>query len=157
VAAVIVIDVGCATHPRYPEDESTLRLLERFDPDVYIGIDPHPDVLEGVVSLGGVLCRFIRAAAWTRAGTIGYELGWNPLAAIASDRIEGPAVPCIDLADLVLKQSEPVILKLDCEGAEHDLIPHLEQTGAMDRVSLLLVEFHGDRERPAISVPWEEW
>lgn len=161
---MIVVDVGCMTYPQYPEDESTMRLIERFRPRAYIGFDPHPLLEERTQMIGGTLCDFRRLAAWVHNGSIGYELGWNPLAARVTDEIMGLSVarvPCFDLGSwlelLRTEGNEEIVLKLDCEGSEYDLIPYLELCGAMKRVSLLLVEFHGNRQHPAISVPWEEW
>lgn len=161
---MIVVDIGCMTHPAHPEDESQNRLIERFRPEVYYGFDPHPDTPEHLVSVdpSGTRIEIRRAAAWTFDGLVGLSLPprvLNPLRTCV-DRDAIDAVECFDLARWLLEEIDcvgSVVLKMDCEGAEYELIPHLTATGAFNQVSLLLVEFHGDQARPSIPVPWEPW
>jgi FkbM family methyltransferase len=42
------------------------------------------------------------------------------------------------------------LLKLDVEGAEHEVIKELLDAGALDRIGALIVEFHHDPHRPAL-------
>jgi FkbM family methyltransferase len=162
---VIVVDIGCMTYSQYPEEESTFKLLRIFHPDYYYGFDPNPDLIEGeqLIQLDDAplcKCTFTRKAAWKHDGLLEYTLGWNPLRASTSFTTIDPEhpVPCFSLAQWLHELNEKVVLKLDCEGAEYTLIEHLERTNTMQEfVDYLLVEFHGDRERPHISVPWEEW
>jgi hypothetical protein len=41
-----------------------------------------------------------------------------------------------------VKREDYCAVKIDIEGGEWDLLPHLEQTGAMDLIDELFVEFH---------------
>jgi len=56
-------------------------------------------------------------------------------------------VPTFDLAELIFnkaKQYNKIIMKVDVEGAEYDILPHLIQTDAIKHVSQLYVEFHAN-------------
>ncbi len=162
----VVVDIGCMTYPGYPEDESMLKLIDRFRPEVYYGFDPHPAQNEYDGSAGSYTPQAVtivrRQAAWTYDGTLGLIVPpavINPLRTHTTEMAppKETRCKCFDLSRWLWGLHQDVVLKLDCEGAEYELIEHLEQTGAMGFVTLLLVEFHGDRERPSISVPWEEW
>lgn len=56
------------------------------------------------------------------------------------------SVECIDLAKYILSlESNDVILKMDIEGAEYTVLPHLIDTGALNKVSSLYIEWHHTR------------
>jgi FkbM family methyltransferase len=159
-----VVDLGCMTYDAHREDESTMTLIDRFRPDVYWGFDPHPAQQEydGYAGSRSPQARTIvrRAAAWTHEGTIGLTVPpavLNPLR--TSTVLDSPTelVRCFDLAAFLDEMPEPVILKMDVEGAEHTLLRHLVATGAIEKVRLLLVEFHGPYTGPPVTVPCEVW
>lgn len=163
---MIVVDIGCSNREG---EESVRPLIERFKPDLFFGFDPDPNGQEWTVfSESGCKIVFSRKAAWVRDGEIGFrESGAGGIRSFVGEGSGMKTVPCFDLAAFVAEQPEPVVLKLDCEGAEYALIPHLIETGSISNVRLLLVEFH-DRNRggnlgsipdsmPAIPVPWEVW
>lgn len=134
---MIVIDVGCAKHGG---DESIPYLIEEFRPDVLYGFDP-VGVADGDDLIEDTRVVLRRAAAWTHEGIVtfvadgirGHVEPWGT----------GELVACFDLAHFILDlPDEPVVLKLDCEGAEYELLPHLVATGADLRLQLAWVEFH---------------
>lgn len=43
---------------------------------------------------------------------------------------------------LALAKGRPLLLKLDCEGAEYDIIDRLAELGLLDRMEALIVEYH---------------
>ena len=111
---------------------------------------------------------FWRKAAWVYNGFIGYqEAGIDGIRSYVGEAVGPTAVPCFDLAEFLRFSPENVILKMDCEGAEYTLIPYLVGTGAIERVELLLVEWHKpeggvlelkDGLAPIhVPVPWEIW
>ena len=52
-------------------------------------------------------------------------------------------VPAVDLARFVLALDRPVrVLKMDIEGAEVELVPHLISSGAAKRIKTMVVETH---------------
>ena len=68
--------------------------------------------------------------------------------AITNDQCPVMAVTCVDLSRFILanfRDTDYVVLKLDVEGAEYSILPHLISTGAIDRLSELFVEFHWER------------
>lgn len=158
----VVVDVGCATYPAYPEDESVRRLIARFDPSILFGYDPAPELqpMRGLVDGHQVVLE--RKAVWTRTGFVGFERDWNPLAAVAGDHVAplAPAVECVDLVRVVQDVralGQPVILKLDCEGGEFVLVPYLHAAGVDALVDLLLVEWHGPPPNLPLRCQQEAW
>ena len=157
---MIVVDIGCMTHPAHPEDESQNRLIERFHPEVYYGFDAHPDTPEHLVSVGpsGTRVEIRRAAAWTFDGLVGLSLPprvLNPLRTCV-DRDALDAVECFDLAAF-LHGKGPLVLKVDAEKSEHVLLPHVfADPVAVSQIELLLIEWHGSPSCE-IPVPWEPW
>ena len=139
----VVLDIGCHTHAGHPGDESVHELVRRYKPDRLYGFDPHPDVPEGWHQIDGSEVLLTRSAAWTYDGTIAYDPRPDrPLAACVG---EGPeTVRCFDLAHVV---GPGDIVKIDAEGAEYPLLAHLIKTGADERISLLLVEWHPPFDR----------
>ena len=60
-------------------------------------------------------------------------------------------VPAVDLARFVLDLDRPVrLLKMDIEGAEVELVPHLISRGAAQRVNTMAVETH-EAKTPALA------
>lgn len=102
---------------------------------------------------------FVHAAAATRDGTIeialdGKDDGYHPndgsttMVGIARDKSRLATAPCVDLAKFLLDRSTPdtrIVLKMDVEGAEYDLLPHLLTSPVMQRLDLVLCEFHWRR------------
>jgi FkbM family methyltransferase len=133
---MIVIDIGAADNGH---ESSTARLAERFNPQLIVGLDPHHSLVERVYLHGKTPVTAIRAAAWTRDGEIGYyeESG-------SSRCSEDPALPqvtCMDLAQ-VIRDFEATVLKIDAEGAEYTLLPHLIEQGIDRTLALCWVEWH---------------
>ena len=149
-----------------PVFDHTLGLPPRCDVCA-IAVEANPVVhqhtlnpIEHMLVSAGVPALFIRAAASTSFGTSTFVGGG------ISGRVTGAqesfpgmrnwTVPAVDLAAIVLhaadnvkrthRRSGPsqgsVLLKLDCEGAEYSLLPHLEHSGALCAVDQLLVEWH---------------
>lgn len=56
-------------------------------------------------------------------------------------------VECFDIRDFIksnFSKEDLVILKMDIEGAEYDVLPHLLEDG-IDYISALFIEWHGHR------------
>jgi len=146
---VIVVDVGCASYG-FPWS-SLRRLRRRFSPDEMFGIDP--------MAKPSRIATVIPKAAWLFDGEIGYIR--NGTSSMISSDLHDP-VECLDLARFIGDLRPPVVLKLDCEGAEYDLLSHLIAEGVDDRLLLALVEWHGSDERRTaieyrLACPIEEW
>lgn len=153
---MIVIDVGCATYPQYPDDESTLSLIRRFNPSVYYGFDPM--ATKTAIFEGKSRVLIDTKAAWLYDGHIGYERGINPLRNRTAEEAGPEAVPCFDLAAFITDLSDSrIVLKLDCEGAEYELLPHLCAHGVDQLLELLLVEWHREPLDLPLRCPVEIW
>eukprot|EP01062_Namystynia_karyoxenos_P010907 TRINITY_DN13898_c0_g1_i1.p1 TRINITY_DN13898_c0_g1~~TRINITY_DN13898_c0_g1_i1.p1 ORF type:complete len:398 (+),score=100.46 TRINITY_DN13898_c0_g1_i1:89-1282(+) len=99
---------------------------------------------------------------WKGAGTSDGEMilaGWGHgarfVAGAAAEQVESEQrkqkrgkvkrLSVVDLAAWLLRNTAPsdyVVLKLDVEGMEHRIIPHLVQAGAWPRVAELFIECH---------------
>ncbi len=134
---MIVIDVGCAT---WGEDASVPHLIEEFKPDTLYGFDPGLHWEKQIEMIDGCQVVLTRDAAWTYNGTVGFVV------ANLGGHVDEHAqrVPCFDLAEFILKrpQGEDVVLKMDAEGAEYVLVPHLVERGADLRLRLARIEWH---------------
>lgn len=156
---MIVVDVGCAEYPNHPEDKSIGRLIKRFHPTHLYGFDPHPSVVATRIVEDGCVVHIDRKAAWASEGYIGYTTKPKVINELRSftDADGKDKVPCFDLANFLYELPRgDVVLKLDVEGAEYVLIPHLHATRADELISLLLIEWHGPIIQ-GLRCPVEEW
>lgn len=81
------------------------------------------------------------------------------------------SVECIDIDEWIKSQFDPqdfIILKLDVEGAEYQILPHMIQNGSIKYINKILIEWHNIRcnrpktEDEAIKkhlrgIPIEKW
>lgn len=146
MSAEVVIDVGCT---EWGADTSVDKLVDRFQPRVLFGFDPQGG--EGSrrqgYTIDGCRVEIHHVAAWTSAGTIpmwGGKLRATTVEHFASG--DPRMVDAIDLGRFILDLAEPVIVKLDVEGAEYRLLGHLIACDAIRHVERLLVEWHRDTE-----------
>jgi len=163
---VIVVDLGCATQGG---DESIGPLIDRYDPDLFLGFDPWPDLVETAEFDDGTMVVLKRIAAWTYTGRVPYTR--DGLRSRTIDVPDRTMVRCFDLA--VFLQALPadeLIVKFDVEGAEVPLLEHLYARGVDSRISTALVEWHDtkpywpddftdrrNRLLKALRCPVEEW
>jgi len=147
---MIVVDVGAQHHP--PE-ESTLFLIERFQPRLLFAFDAINGFEEGVeLHRSGTVVVSRRAAAWTHADGMPYHQ--EGMVSGVTQGVSAPLTPTFDLAALINVLPPPLVLKLDCEGAEYVLMPHLRDTGV--NIALLLIEWHAPHHAHGFWVPPEQ-
>lgn len=162
----IVVDLGCCSYERVGRLEDSIHtLIKRFKPAVLFGFDPHPGLMDGVGRVYGTTVVTSRRAAWTDNGLIHLELQGNCTHVVDNSG----TTQAFDIADWVRALPEAkMVLKMDVEGAEYVLLPHLIEEGLMDRFSRLLIEWHtgewahgyeSDRDiiLAEIECPVEEW
>lgn len=133
----VVLDIGCA---KYGGDESIPYLIEEFEPDYLFGFDPALEQSIGAYLLGATTVVTQRAAAWLFDGGVGFVV-----AGLGGHVDEsGEDFPCFDLARTILSFPDDweIVLKMDAEGAEYALIPHLYSTDADLRLKLACIEWH---------------
>ncbi len=147
---MIVVDLGCQPH----EASSLPYLADTYKPSLIYGFDPWPDLDTSVTEVNGVPVSLHKMAAWTYDGEIGFNQNGDA-SEVLPQPILWPMVPCFDLAAWLDRLGAQVLLKMDVEGAEYTLLPHLENTGAIRFVDALLVEWH-DHEIPT-AVPTYLW
>lgn len=132
----IVIDIGCARHG---PDYSIERLIAEFSPDLLVGLDPHPSVPDDVYLVGTTMVVTMNVAGWTEDGEVGYVA--DGLNSWITDLVEKPRVPSVDVARLC-SGLDGAILKIDAEGSEYDILPHLIEQGVDRELRLVWVEWH---------------
>ena len=156
-----VVDVGCAEHVDELGllHESIRPLVARFRPRLLLGLDPLADL--ATYRHEGCEVRTYPVAAWNRGGTVAYR---DPgIEGFTVDRKARPQVECVDLAELILERDDEIVLKLDAEGAEYLLLEHLIAQRADERLTLILVEWHGamqarrNRIERQLACPLEQW
>jgi hypothetical protein len=133
---VIVVDVGCAGHGG---DESIPDLLDLFRPDVLYGFDPAlEEESDTIFDFGGRVV-LSQEVAWTFYGRVGFVVaGLGGHVEPGAQRFD-----CIDLAEFILGLPDPaIVLKMDAEGAEYVLLPHLVAEGADLKLQQALIEWH---------------
>ncbi len=155
----VAIDVGC-----WPGGfDSISYLIDELKVDKLIGFDPHPEtpIYKGNKIKGAKVWTY-RSAAHTRDGFIGWrQSGWG---SYTTGEESAPQVPMVDFAAFLKKliesaedtdrEIEWLAVKLDIEGDEFPLLRHLIDTGVINVIDLLWVEWHGnDGSRKALT----EW
>jgi FkbM family methyltransferase len=104
---------------------------------------------------------FVHAAAGTRDGVTeialdGADDAYHPndgsTAVVSIARNKSPSrrmmAPCVDLAAFLEERSTlgtRIVIKMDVEGSEYELLPHLLSSAVMERIDLVLCEFHWRR------------
>jgi hypothetical protein len=133
---MIVVDLGCYPHGR---DVSIEPLVSRFSPEVLYGFDPLVGAPTTYV-VGDTRVHLSPKVAWTINGYVRFVQ--NGLRSRAFES-EAGTTPCFDLAEFIRAlPADDIVLKLDVEGAEYQLLPHLCATQTDELLSLILVEWH---------------
>ena len=134
---MIVIDVGCATHG---SADSIAALIEEFHPRLLYGFDPAVGSWSANQRRDTLVINDPRVA-WTHNGVVGFD----SKAQFGTVSDAGVQTPCFDLAEFVLQlaaRKDPIVVKIDAEGSEYALLPHLRATAADLCIERMLVEWH---------------
>lgn len=102
--------------------------------------DPHiAQILQdNLTRAGDHRTAVVAAAAWVRTGEIGFNATGDDSGNIQADL--PTKLPCVDILDYF---DAPIdFLKLDVEGAEYDLLAHLQNHGALAEVRQMFLELH---------------
>ena len=153
---MIVLDVGCRTHG---EKNSVAELIDYYAPDLLLGWDLLPDLVEGTTCIKDTIVVTRRGAAWTYTGHLKYL--YDGIHTRISDAGR-EHVPCFDIAAVVeaLPTGDGLILKVDVEGTEMTLLRHLLHRGVASNITELLVRWHADHalgdsgERALVEEDW---
>jgi hypothetical protein len=142
----IVVDLGCCSYTSGNRLEDSIdTLIKRFKPAVLFGFDPHPGLRDTVGQVYGTTVITSRRAAWICDGDIGLALQGN-CTHVVPTRPWGnglEATTAFDIAAWVRAlPNVKIVLKIDVEGAEYMVLPHLIGAGLMSRFSRILIEWH---------------
>lgn len=149
---MIVVDLGCHTHG---DQDSIRKLIRRYKPRILFGFDPHPETVEGIERVDGSVVVIARIAAWTVDGISHLHVDGTATVLVGDG---GSLTETFDLAAwLFTLPRVPITLKLDVEGAEYELLPHLRHRQADELLERVLVEWHGAPADFDLSCPVEEW
>ena len=159
--AAVVVDLGCESHGF----DSTTLLIDRFLPDFLYGFDPGSDDGVGVYRSAAVTRS--SKAAWIYDGQVPF-IDDGVASCLAPDGV--PLLPeamqldpqrprlvdCVDFAAWLDRLNrDEIVLKMDVEGAEYAILERMVETGAIDRVGLLLIEWHPSAV--VLPCPVETW
>lgn len=134
--------------------------LEEYDIEKIDSFEPLPqniNVIRAEKSIPWEIVTLHECAVWTKDETrVFHSQYWG--ARTGSSLIAGKMttggelrpidVQCIDFANWIkmnVSFENYNILKIDIEGAEYDVIPHLIENGIKDIIDEWLVEFHGNK------------
>lgn len=130
-------------------------LLETFreHPDwVFHAFEPNPKCCRALRNIPIPNLTIHEVAVWTSDGTRTLYLPEQILSGTLMENkknlpvLETIKVPTLDLSKWLLALPPiPIVLKMDIEGAEYQVLPHLLDTDAINRVVELQIEFHYDR------------
>jgi FkbM family methyltransferase len=155
---MIVVDLGCQT---YGDEESIQKLTARFKPALLFGFDPHPETADEVRQIGATTVVTARKAASVVDGSALYFVDGSRTRLASRTGLESTGTSAAQTFDLsawlFALPRIPTVLKLDVEGAEHELLPHLAHRMADRLLDLILVEWHGDPLDVDLACPVERW
>lgn len=136
----VVVDLGCLD---FGSQDSIGSLIDEYKPSRVYGFDPHSALEETITWSDGVRVELRRQAAWLYDGEIHFHENLTKSTIFG----DGPPVPCFDFSSWLRELAEPVVLKMDVEGAEYDLLEQIIDDGADVFIEELVVEWHDDVER----------
>ena len=94
----------------------------------------------------------IEGAAWVKNGIAKYYYGNDDGGTLYKSKKTGNInpnnfyeVPCFDIAEFIKTKfikTDNIIIKLNCEGAEYGIIPHLKKAGLIDWIDKWFVQWH---------------
>lgn len=103
-------------------------------------------------SLKHLNINLIEKAAWIYSGTVKYYYGKDDGGSMYSTKKTGNinpekfyGVPCIDIAEFIksnFNKGDYIIMKMNCEGAEYNIIPHLLNNNLIDWIDKWYVQWH---------------
>ena len=133
------------------EGSSIKKALSVWNCNVF-SFEPHPENFEKLKELESEKVTIINKAAWIFDGKVKLYQGSSQAHTLYKSKTTGDVDPnnwieveCIDIADWIIENLRPdwnIIMKLNCEGAEYEIIPHLKNHGLLRWVNEWYVQWH---------------
>jgi FkbM family methyltransferase len=99
--------------------------------------------------------KVIQAAAWIRNEKIKFYAGLPESGSLYASKTTGGIDPNrfidvegIDLAEYIkvhLRKSDTIVIKMNCEGAEYNIIPHLRKHNLIEWVDTFYIQWHYEK------------
>lgn len=147
----IVVDLGCQD---YGTQDSLTALAAEYHPSLMYGFDPSDLLNEKVTRINGTRVVLKRRAAWLYDGQVA---GDNRTTTFAVGGGGDQLVDCFDFSKWLGRRHQPVILKMDIEGAEYALLERILADGTDNKIAELVVEWHSGDPGLGLSCPVREW
>lgn len=99
-------------------------------------------------------------AVWVENGTVNFYIGKHDGSSIKKNKRTGNLskvpinVKSIDLSDWIktnFSKNDYIILKMDIEGSEYDVIPHLLENEVFEYINKFYIEFHNNK----VNIPYD--
>ena len=97
----------------------------------------------------------VEACAWVRHEKKKFYTGLPQSGSLYSAKRTGGLSPdkfieveCIDIARFIktnFRKSDRLVMKLNCEGAEYNIIPHLKKNNLLDWIDRFYIQWHWDK------------
>ena len=101
---------------------------------------------------------FLQKAVWIEDGTIDFFIGGDPTGSTLCETKDSGMVDyskpvnveCVNISKWIkdnFEKEDYIIFKMDIEGAEFEVIPHMIDDGSLEYIDELWVEFHPNKIR----------
>jgi len=130
------------THPQGKEFEIYIFECDHRNIDVIKKKNLPVTLIEKAAWITNGMVKFYYANAGTKAGGTLYPTKKTGHV----NRNNFYIVPCIDIVEFIRQFAGCyIIMKLNCEGAEYDIIPHLKNAGMLSMINKFYVQWHWDK------------
>jgi hypothetical protein len=156
-----VVDCGCAD---IGTERSLERLIAEYRPNLLFGCDPN--VVTDIYRVDGTTVILSPLAAWTSSSVVDFVFETTRSRVVQAAAPPTRKIQTFNLAGLLeslTASGDEVVVKMDVEGSEYVLIPHLHKLGVDAKLSKILIEWHpqfepaGHPPIPELRCPVEEW
>jgi len=154
----IFLDVGAANGNSIKFFRENHKESDQFE--IY-SFEPFPKNIEELEQFKPKVT-VIPAAVWSFDGEIPMYTGKPKSGSMYADKITGKVslenkimVPCIDLAKFIMenfKKEDEIWIKMNIEGSEYEVVPHLHKHGLIDWFDSIYIRWHATKIPSLVAV-----